>query len=258
MHMHVCLAAVLDPAHHARAVLVRADCAATSRRGCRSSRRSAGCCTRRRCRCTIPSGSTTSTSTSSATCTGSSSARRSRPPISTRSAHLAGAIASVPLDRSRPLWDLSIVEGLEDGLLGLVVKVHHSAMDGTAGLEILYSLFDLEPDRLRPTTRTQAETAGRARRRGSAPPDRELLSVSAQERLRTTAGIGDLVRRTGRCRHRHRPAPHRTRSGRPAARRSTAPATPFNGAIVAEPGAGVRPGRAGRREGHQGRVRRRP
>ena len=147
--------------------------------------------------------------------------------------HLAGAIASVPLDRSRPLWDLSIVEGLEDGLLGLVVKVHHSAMDGTAGLEILYSLFDLEAD---PPPTDDADAGGEPPAEpvgvGQAPPDRELLSVSAQERLRTTAGIGDLVRRTGDAVSaivRSRTNEVGPSGGTPL----TAPATPFNGAIVA-------------------------
>ncbi len=147
--------------------------------------------------------------------------------------HLAGAIASVPLDRSRPLWDLSVVEGLEDGLLGLVVKVHHSAMDGTAGLEILYSLFDLEPDPP-PAHDVDADADGSAEPIGvgTAPPDRELLSASAQERLRTTAGIGDLVRRTGEAVS----AIARRRSnevGPSGGTPLTAPGTPFNGAIVA-------------------------
>jgi len=139
--------------------------------------------------------------------------------------HLAGAIASVPLDRSRPLWDLSIVEGLEDGLLGLVVKVHHSAMDGTAGLEILYSLFDMEPD---PPSDGQAATDPPGV--GSAPSDRELLSVSAQERFRTTVGVGELVRRTGEA----VTAIARRRSnevGPSGGTPLTAPSTPFNGAI---------------------------
>lgn len=146
--------------------------------------------------------------------------------------HLAGTIASVPLDRSRPLWDLSIVEGLEDGLLGLVVKVHHSAMDGTAGLEILYSLFDLEPDPTPdPAGADHDDRAADPVGVGPAPPDRELLSVSAQERLRTTAGLGELVRRTGEA----VTAIARRRSnevGPSGGTPLTAPSTPFNGAIV--------------------------
>src|SRR5579864_6901240 len=37
---------------------------------------------------------------------------------------------SRPLDRSRPLWEMVVVEGLEDGLMACVSKVHHAAIDG--------------------------------------------------------------------------------------------------------------------------------
>ncbi|MGZ4704313.1 MAG: WS/DGAT/MGAT family O-acyltransferase [Acidimicrobiales bacterium] len=145
--------------------------------------------------------------------------------------HLAGTIASVPLDRSRPLWDLSIVEWLEDGRLGLIVKVHHSAMDGTAGLEILYSLFDVDPDPV-PDGSTLSDGPPEPAGVGQAPPGLELLTTSARERLRASAGIGALVRRTGEAVTaiaRRRSTEVGPSGGTPL----TAPATPFNGAIVA-------------------------
>ena len=144
--------------------------------------------------------------------------------------HLAGQIASEPLDRSRPLWDMSIVEWLEDGRLGLVMKVHHSAMDGTAGLEILYSLFDLEPDPPGPDP-VAAPFGTTPPGVGPAPSDLELFAASAGERLRQTAGIGQLIRRTSGAVSgiaRRRSEHDGPQGGTPL----TAPTTPFNGAIL--------------------------
>ncbi len=58
-------------------------------------------------------------------------------------AELVGAIASRPLDRSRPLWEFHVVEGLEGGHLALVAKVHHSIIDGVSGAEVMAVFFDL-------------------------------------------------------------------------------------------------------------------
>jgi diacylglycerol O-acyltransferase len=57
-----------------------------------------------------------------------------------------GEVASRPLDRSRPLWEMWVVEGMEDGSVVLVTKLHHSIMDGAAGGELMASLFDLTKD----------------------------------------------------------------------------------------------------------------
>jgi diacylglycerol O-acyltransferase / wax synthase len=54
--------------------------------------------------------------------------------------------ASRPLDRDRPLWEAWVVEGLERGHYAFVAKIHHALIDGASGVEILASLFDLEPD----------------------------------------------------------------------------------------------------------------
>ena len=61
-------------------------------------------------------------------------------------AELAGQIASTPLDRSRPLWELYVVEGLEDGHIGVITKMHHCAIDGVSGAELMVNLFDLDPN----------------------------------------------------------------------------------------------------------------
>ena len=46
---------------------------------------------------------------------------------------VVGAIASEPLDRSRPLWELHVLSGLDGGRYALVAKVHHSTLYGAAG-----------------------------------------------------------------------------------------------------------------------------
>jgi WS/DGAT/MGAT family acyltransferase len=50
------------------------------------------------------------------------------------------------LDRSRPLWELWFFTGLEDGHVGLLVKIHHALADGGAAVALVMSLLDLAPD----------------------------------------------------------------------------------------------------------------
>ncbi|CAN5856708.1 wax ester/triacylglycerol synthase family O-acyltransferase [soil metagenome] len=51
-----------------------------------------------------------------------------------------------PLDRSRPLWEMYLVHGLEDGRFALYSKVHHAAIDGISGAELLAVLMDPTPE----------------------------------------------------------------------------------------------------------------
>ena len=57
-----------------------------------------------------------------------------------------GQVVALPLDRTRPLWELYLVEGLEGGLQAVVVKMHHAAIDGVSGAELSANWLDLEPD----------------------------------------------------------------------------------------------------------------
>lgn len=61
-------------------------------------------------------------------------------------ADFVGHIASIPLDRQRPLWDVWVVEGLQDGGVALVCKFHHAAIDGVSGADLMQHLFDTTPD----------------------------------------------------------------------------------------------------------------
>jgi len=62
---------------------------------------------------------------------------------------LAARIFSVPLDRTRPLWEMTLVEGLDNipqvppGSVALINKVHHAAIDGVSGTDMMGMLLDM-------------------------------------------------------------------------------------------------------------------
>jgi diacylglycerol O-acyltransferase / wax synthase len=65
---------------------------------------------------------------------------------------LVSRLHSMLLDRSRPLWEFYVIEGLQSGQVAFYGKVHHAAIDGQAGVMLGQSVFDLtpEPRKVRP------------------------------------------------------------------------------------------------------------
>lgn len=80
---------------------------------------------------------------------------------------IAAKALSKPLEHGRPLWEITLVEGLEGGGLGIVGKAHHCMVDGVAAVELASLLLDAEAE--------PAEPAPDHWSPDSAPPRTELL-----------------------------------------------------------------------------------
>lgn len=139
---------------------------------------------------------------------------------------MAGDFVSRPLDRGRPMWQMWVVEGLEDGRIGILAKVHHSLIDGVTGAEMMVHLFDLEPE---PAAGTDG-AAPEKRAVEKIPSDLELVGYAARSMARqparlastlvgTARSVGGLVRR-------------RREGSSGMAAPFSAPRTPWNGAIT--------------------------
>jgi diacylglycerol O-acyltransferase len=58
---------------------------------------------------------------------------------------LVGRVMSQQLDRTKPLWEIWVVQGLEDGRWAMVAKTHHAMVDGVSGTELLTVVMDTSP-----------------------------------------------------------------------------------------------------------------
>ena len=59
---------------------------------------------------------------------------------------LCGRLHSTLLDRHRPLWEMHLIEGLEDGRYAVYSKIHHSVVDGVASLKLLARMLSEDPN----------------------------------------------------------------------------------------------------------------
>jgi diacylglycerol O-acyltransferase len=81
-------------------------------------------------------------------------------------AEVCGHIASLPLDRGKPLWEMWVIEGVADtdpragGLLAVMTKVHHAAVDGVSGASLFSQLCTVKPEVPAPEPVEGTEMAG--------------------------------------------------------------------------------------------------
>lgn len=93
-------------------------------------------------------------------------------------ADVISRIHARPLDRRKPLWELYVIEGVDDGrLIAQLTKIHHAAIDGAAGAVMLATLLDPDPD-ARPSGTPRPWTPERV------PTEQELLQRTMGEYLR--------------------------------------------------------------------------
>lgn len=84
-----------------------------------------------------------------------------------------GEIASTPLDRAHPLWEMYFVEGLANDRIAVVLKIHHALADGVASANLMAHGMDLMP-----TPQTASYTTD------PAPSKRELMSAAFVDHMR--------------------------------------------------------------------------
>lgn len=96
---------------------------------------------------------------------------------------LAGRLFAQPLDRSKPLWEIWLVEGLSGDRWAMIGKTHHALVDGVSGVDITAVLLDAAPDP------APAAGAGRPWAPAPVPHPAQLLADALLERMTQPAEI---------------------------------------------------------------------
>src|SRR4051794_144975 len=100
---------------------------------------------------------------------------------------LAAVLAAAPLDRTRPLWEFTIIDGVGDGGAALFQKIHHTVTDGEGGVRMSAEFIDFSREGQPEAARPAAET------RDEAEPPASLFAtatVTAAHNLRRGVGLG--------------------------------------------------------------------
>ncbi|HEV3320210.1 MAG TPA: wax ester/triacylglycerol synthase family O-acyltransferase [Solirubrobacteraceae bacterium] len=101
---------------------------------------------------------------------------------------LTARIFSQQLDRSKPLWEMWLIEGLKDDRFALISKTHHSLIDGIAGIDLATVLFDLSPDP------PPIKHSGRAWRPHPEPGTPELIAAGLRGAVRAGVELAEGAR----------------------------------------------------------------
>ena len=144
---------------------------------------------------------------------------------------LCARLHSSLLDRSRPLWEFYVIEGMADGRVGFYSKVHHSAVDGQAAVAMANSIFDMtvEPRRVRPprAQRTHRYQLGVAELLGAALGNQLSQVLQFARLLPPLAGAALKAAKAAIAQRRAG-----IKTSAPGTRLKFAPATPFNASIT--------------------------
>lgn len=144
---------------------------------------------------------------------------------------LAARLHSSLLDRSRPLWEFYVIEGLADGRIGFYSKVHHAAVDGQAAVAMGNSVFDVtaEPRRVKPprAARGHRYQLGVAELLGAALVNQVQQLVQLAKLVPPLAGAAFASAKTALAERRSG-----RRQAAPGTRLKLAPPTPFNTSIT--------------------------
>src|ERR1700710_2713183 len=157
---------------------------------------------------------------------------------------LAARIFSQQLDRSKPLWELWLVEGMADGRFAVIGKSHHALVDGVSGVDITTVLYDLDREPKGPPS-TPPPWLARPE-----PTDTQLLGDALKERLTSPKEIVRGFRAALR-----RPRPGGRGADKEGAPRPARPRHPLQRRDRPAPPLPDDPGRAGRPEAREGRPR---
>ena len=113
-----------------------------------------------------------------------------RPGTMAQLEQLVARLHSSLLDRSRPLWEMYVIEGLENGQVAFYSKAHHSGVDGKAGVELAKVLYDVTPEmREVPPPRRRRTAGGGGYQLGVA----ELLRAAAENTAQQYRKFAELL-----------------------------------------------------------------
>jgi diacylglycerol O-acyltransferase len=110
---------------------------------------------------------------------------------------LVSRLHSRPLDLSRPLWEVHLIEGLAGGRFAMYLKLHHALFDGIAGARLMQQMLSTDPSdtSLRPPwTIGRKQRAASASRPASRPASGHPLATATGLTRRTAKLVRDLVR----------------------------------------------------------------